>query len=234
MDVDLNCDLGEGGAFDAELMPLITSANVACGFHAGDPSIATATLRLAARFAVRRGAHPSFPDRENFGRRELDLAEDQVFQDSVYQIGGLAGLAKAAGISLAYVKPHGALYNMAARDAKYARPVAEAAPSSAWLVGLPGSQLQFACAGRCLFVARDLQIGVTRATAAWCRVPVRTLSLTIRSTRSVRQWRSCQSPAQRVACAHYAFTATIRKRWLSWRGLRTALLAAGHRLSPFA
>src|SRR5438874_13566994 len=106
MEIDLNCDLGEGCAFDAELMPLITSANVACGFHAGDPSTAFATLALAARHGVRAGAHPSFNDRDSFGRRELAVPEQQVFEECAYQVGALAGLARAAGTSLAHVKPH--------------------------------------------------------------------------------------------------------------------------------
>src|SRR5436309_563960 len=106
MRIDLNCDLGEGCAFDAELMPLITSANVACGFHAGDPSTAAATLRAAKEHGVQVGAHPSFPDREQFGRRELARTEQQIFEDCVYQIGALAGLAQAVGVSLRYIKPH--------------------------------------------------------------------------------------------------------------------------------
>src|SRR5215831_9915570 len=108
MPIDLNCDLGEGCPFDAELMPLITSANVACGFHAGDASTARAALAAAARHGVQGGAHPGFPDRENFGRRELARTEDQVFEDCVYQVGALAGLARTVGLSLHYVKPHGA------------------------------------------------------------------------------------------------------------------------------
>src|SRR5688572_12431252 len=97
MDIDLNCDLGEGAPFDAELMPLITSANVAGGFHAGDAATAFRTLAAAARAGVRAGAHPGFPDREHFGRRELDRSEQQVFEDCVYQVGALEGLARAAG-----------------------------------------------------------------------------------------------------------------------------------------
>ena len=154
MPIDLNCDLGEGCPFDAELMPLITSANVACGFHAGDPSTARAALAAAARHGVQVGAHPGFPDREGFGRRELARGEQQVFEDCVYQIGALAGLAKAVGPPLRYVKPHGALYNMACRDDAYARPVVAAAELFGLAVmGLPDSRLQAVCAGRVPFVA---------------------------------------------------------------------------------
>jgi len=153
MQVDLNCDLGEGCPHDAELMPLITSANIACGFHAGDPATAHATLRLAAQQGVQVGAHPGFADREHFGRRELTRSETQIFEECVYQIGALAGLARAAGVALAYVKPHGALYNMACRDDAYARPIIEAvALIGLSLMALPHSRLEVLSAGRCPFV----------------------------------------------------------------------------------
>jgi 5-oxoprolinase (ATP-hydrolysing) subunit A len=133
MRIDLNCDLGEGAGSDADVLPLITTANVACGFHAGDPATAFSTIALAKRHNVRVGAHPSFPDRADFGRREMERSEQQVYEDCVYQIGAIAGLAKANGIALSHVKPHGALYNMACRDDRYARPVVAAAE----LFGLP-------------------------------------------------------------------------------------------------
>ncbi len=154
MDLDLNCDLGEGCPFDAELMPHVTSANVACGFHAGDASTARATLRLAVRHGVQAGAHPGYADREHFGRLELQRTEDQVFEECVYQVGALAGLARTEGATLRYLKPHGALYNQACRDDAYARPVVAAAELFGLAVmGLPGSRLEAACAGRCPFVA---------------------------------------------------------------------------------
>src|SRR5439155_20272238 len=123
MEIDLNCDLGEGGPADDELLGLVTSANVACGGHAGDPATAFQTLSLAARYGVRAGAHPSFFDRENFGRRELERTEQQVFEDCVYQVGALAGLARAVGRPLTHRKPHGGLYYLACRDDNYPRPV---------------------------------------------------------------------------------------------------------------
>ena len=154
MDIDLNADLGEGCPHDAELMPLLTSANIACGFHAGDPATAHTALRLAARHGVQAGAHPGFPDREHFGRQEMVRTEEQVFEDCVYQVGALAGLARAAGVPLRYVKPHGALYNMACRDDAYARPLVAAAELFGLaLLGLPGSRLEAQSAGRCPFVA---------------------------------------------------------------------------------
>jgi UPF0271 protein len=154
MEIDLNCDLGEGCAYDAELMPLITSANVACGWHAGDAATAHAALVAARQHGVQVGAHPGFADREHFGRRELARTEQQVFEDCVYQIGALAGLARAVGVPLRYVKPHGALYNMACRDDAYARPVVSAvALFGLHLLGLPNSRLQALSAGQCPFVA---------------------------------------------------------------------------------
>lgn len=153
MELDLNCDLGEGCAFDAELMPLITSANIACGFHAGDAATAHAALILAARHGVQVGAHPGFADREHFGRRELSRTETQIFEDCVYQIGALAGLARAEGIALRYVKPHGALYNLACREDAYARPIIEAVSLFGLeLMALPESRLEALSAGRCPFV----------------------------------------------------------------------------------
>jgi UPF0271 protein len=153
VEIDLNCDLGEGCPHDAELMPLITSANIACGFHAGDPATAHATLKLAARHGVQVGAHPGFADREHFGRLELVRTQEQIFEECVYQIGALAGLARAAGLALRYVKPHGALYNMACRDDAYARPIVEAvALFGLELMALPDSRLAALSTGRCPFI----------------------------------------------------------------------------------
>src|SRR5437660_9650813 len=152
--IDLNCDLGEGAGGDPDVIPLITTANVACGFHAGDPATAFATVALAARHGVRVGAHPGFPDRANFGRTEMQRTEQQVYEDCVYQIGALAGIARACGTTLSHVKAHGALYNLACRDERYARPVVAAAELFGLpLLGLPGSQLAALSAGRCPFFA---------------------------------------------------------------------------------
>jgi UPF0271 protein len=154
MEIDLNSDLGEGCPFDEQLMPLITSANIACGFHAGDAATAKATLAAAVRHGVHAGAHPSFLDREHFGRRELVRTEDEIFAETVYQVGALLALARAGGQELRHIKPHGALYNMACRDDAYARPLVRAAEHfSLPLLGLPGSRLEALCAGKCDFVA---------------------------------------------------------------------------------
>src|SRR5437870_134691 len=152
--IDLNCDLGEGSGADAELLPLIATANVACGFHAGGPEAAFATIRAAAKLGVRVGAHPSFPDREHFGRRELERSEQQVYEDCVYQIGALAGVARACGAALSHVKAHGALYNMACRDDRYGWPIVAAATLFGLpLLGLPGSRLEALSRGKCPFFA---------------------------------------------------------------------------------
>lgn len=140
--IDLNCDLAEGGAHDAELLALVTSANLSCGVHAGDAATIHAALVEAKKHRVRVGAHPSFPDRENFGRRELQRDPELVFQDCVYQIGALLGLARAVDVPVVYLKPHGALYNMACRDAALARPVTRAARLfDLAVMCLPGSVL---------------------------------------------------------------------------------------------
>lgn len=129
--IDLNCDLGESfGAYrignDEAIIPYVTSVNVACGFHAGDPGVMRRTVELAAENGVAVGAHPGLPDLGGFGRREMAVSPREVEDMLIYQIGALWAFAQAAGVGLAHVKPHGALYNMAARDAALARAVAVA------------------------------------------------------------------------------------------------------------
>ena len=154
MEIDLNCDLGEGCGLDAELMPLITSANVSCGFHAGDVGTAAAALELAGRNGVQVGAHPGYPDREHFGRRDQSLTGEQIFQLCLYQVGALQSLARATRTLVSYIKPHGALYNQACRDDAYARPVIEAAGTLGLpLMALPGSRLEAISRDRCPFIA---------------------------------------------------------------------------------
>lgn len=147
--VDLNCDVGESfgrytlGA-DERILPHVTSANIACGFHAGDPVIMRRTVRLALRLGVAVGAHPGFPDLVGFGRRELQAGPEEVEAMVLYQVAALAGVAAAEGGRLRHVKPHGALYNMAARDRRLADAVARgvaAAGDGLILVGLSGSCL---------------------------------------------------------------------------------------------
>ncbi|MBS0380960.1 MAG: LamB/YcsF family protein [Proteobacteria bacterium] len=129
--IDLNADIGESfGAWkmgdDAGVMPWISSANIACGFHAGDPSIMRTTILSCVQHGVAIGAHPSLPDLQGFGRREMKIAPDEVYVQTLYQIGALHALTHAAGTQLHHVKPHGALYNMAARDRALAEAIARA------------------------------------------------------------------------------------------------------------
>ncbi|MEY2482290.1 MAG: 5-oxoprolinase (ATP-hydrolyzing) subunit [Verrucomicrobiota bacterium] len=119
--VDLNSDLGEGAGHDEEILDLVSSANIACGFHAGDPASIYASIQAAHDRGVAVGAHPSFSDRENFGRSEMTLEPAELYSLVAYQIGAFQALARAAGAEMNHVKPHGALYNMAARD----RPLAD-------------------------------------------------------------------------------------------------------------
>jgi len=153
--VDLNCDLGEGAGHDAELMPFITSANIACGAHAGDEATMRATVALARRHGVAIGAHPGFADRENFGRIEKVTSQDEVYQLVLAQTKALQRVAAGAGMKVAHVKPHGALYNMAARNSLLADAVAHAVyecDPRLVLFGLAGSALGRA-AERCGLVA---------------------------------------------------------------------------------
>jgi 5-oxoprolinase (ATP-hydrolysing) subunit A len=144
MKIDLNCDLGEAIGNDEAIMPYITSANIACGFHAGDVNVMQATVRLAKRYDVNVGAHPSWPDLQGFGRREMNISAEETEALVLYQIGALAGIAKADGVALTHVKPHGALYNQAAKDRGLADAIARAVKRFSVeliLVGLAGSGL---------------------------------------------------------------------------------------------
>lgn len=144
MKIDLNCDLGEAVGNDEAIMPYITSANIACGFHAGDADVMRATVRLAKQFGVNVGAHPGWNDRQNFGRREMDVSAQEVESIVLYQIQTLAGIAKAEHVALTHVKPHGSLYNQAAKDRGLADAIARAVKSFSVeliLVGLAGSGL---------------------------------------------------------------------------------------------
>lgn len=124
--IDLNSDLGEGAGHDHEILELVSSANISCGFHAGDPASIFATIQAALERGVSLGAHPSFPDRENFGRTGMTMPPAEVYASVAYQIGGFQALARAAGGRMNHVKAHGALYNMAARDRALADVVANA------------------------------------------------------------------------------------------------------------
>jgi UPF0271 protein len=129
LSIDLNADLGEGAGHDEELFELISSANIATGFHAGDSDSMHAAVSAANQHGVAVGAHPSFFDRENFGRKELKVSNQEVFDAVVYQLGVFQAIASAVGVQPNHVKPHGALYNMAVRDDKLADAIARAIES---------------------------------------------------------------------------------------------------------
>jgi len=140
--IDLNCDLGEGYTTDALIMPLISSANIACGYHAGGGELMRETIRLALQHDVAIGAHPSFDDRDGFGRREMHLSSDEIYQIVLDQVNTIRKAAEEEGAVLHHVKPHGALYNMAAKDAMVADAISRAIKAiddSLILYGLPNS-----------------------------------------------------------------------------------------------
>lgn len=143
--VAINCDMGESFSIyhcgdDEGLMPFVTVANVACGFHASDPRVMTRTVRLAKQHGVKVGAHPSLPDREGFGRREMKMDREELTAAVVYQIGALSGFLRGEGMELNHVKVHGSLYGMASRDPEVAAAIADAADVfGAPLMGLVGT-----------------------------------------------------------------------------------------------
>lgn len=170
--IDLNCDVGESfgdwrmGA-DAELLPHASSANIACGFHAGDPLVMQRTVALCMAHGVAIGAHPGWPDLQGFGRRALAASPAEAYAFVLYQVSALAGFARAAGARLHHVKPHGALYNQAARDRGLADAIAAAVRDldpGLKLYGLAGSELL--AAGRALGLQVVAEAFVERAYEA--------------------------------------------------------------------
>ena len=163
MRIDLNADVGESfGAYqlghDAALMASITSANVAAGFHAGDPSVLRETIRLARTHGVAVGAHPGFPDLVGFGRRDLHVSAEEAENFVLYQIAAVSGVASAERVRLQHVKPHGALFNMASRDPVLATAIVRAIQAfdpHLILLGLPGSELLRAGRAAGLRVAQE-------------------------------------------------------------------------------
>lgn len=163
MKIDLNCDLGESfGQYrlgdDAAMLEIVTSANIACGLHAGDPPVMRETVTLAARRGVAIGAHPGYPDLQGFGRRAMDLQPAELETFLIYQLGALAGFTQAAGTHLTHVKPHGALYNQAVADREIAAAIARAVASfdpTLIVVTLPEAALRVAARGNGLRVALE-------------------------------------------------------------------------------
>lgn len=147
--VDINCDMGESfGRYslgkDLEILPLVTSINIACGLHAGDPLVMAQTVRAAKQAGVSIGAHPAYPDLQGFGRRNMDLSPEEAEAFVLYQIGALEAFTRVEGVEITHVKPHGAMYNQAAKDRTLADAIARAVKCynpHLVLVGLAGSQL---------------------------------------------------------------------------------------------
>ena len=165
--VDLNSDLGESfGRYslglDDQVIPLVTSVNIACGMHAGDPCVMRRTVAAAAAAGTSIGAHPGYPDLQGFGRRDMALSPDEAYSFVLYQISALAGFCKAEGTALAHVKPHGQLYNRAAKDAALAEAIAAAVHDfdpTLVLVGLAGGKLIV----EPVAVPRDKMVPIRRA-----------------------------------------------------------------------
>ncbi len=162
--IDLNCDMGESFGnytcgLDESVVPHISSANVACGFHASDPLVMEKTVALCKRAGVHVGAHPGFPDLVGFGRRQMQVSPDELRTMIIYQVGALKAFCEAAGLKLQHVKPHGAMYNMAGKDEVMARAICEgvrAVDPSLILLGLSGSKLIEAAKAIGLRAAREV------------------------------------------------------------------------------
>jgi UPF0271 protein len=161
--IDLNCDLGESfGRYtlglDEQVIPLITSANVACGYHASDPLVMERTVALAKDAGIHIGAHPGYPDLQGFGRRNMDVSPAEAKAYTTYQLGALDAFCKSQGVKLQHVKPHGAMYNMAGKDYALAKAIAEAIyeyDSSLIVMALASGQLVQAAKDVGLRVARE-------------------------------------------------------------------------------
>ena len=183
MRLAINCDMGEGfGLYrcgdDAGIMPFITLANVACGFHASDPTVMHRTVRLAKQHGVRVGAHPSLPDLQGFGRREMRMEPAELTDCLIYQVGALKAFLDADGMALNHIKPHGALYGMAARSEEIANAICDAADVfQVPLLGMAGTKHEEVYKKRRFtFIAefyvdldydRDGRLIITREHAAW-------------------------------------------------------------------
>ncbi|MFQ5841033.1 MAG: LamB/YcsF family protein [Thermodesulfobacteriota bacterium] len=163
MNVDINCDMGESfGVYrlgsDEEMMAHITSANIACGYHGGDPIVMERTISLAKSHGVSVGAHPGFRDLVGFGRRSMELTPQEVRNDLIYQVGALSAFAQIEGLSLQHVKPHGQLYNLAAKDESMTKAICEAIlalEKNLILVALSGSKMAEIASKSGLKVARE-------------------------------------------------------------------------------
>jgi len=229
--IDLNCDLGEGAGTDAELLPLITSANVCCGAHAGNTESILATLEHAAKHGVAIGAHPGHPDRVYFGRRELPTPPRDVLEETIRQIDFLRALAEKFGQKLRYVKPHGGLYHQANLDDAFAETlVAVCEWASLPVIGLPGSRLEHRARGRVSFFAEGFADRSYRADGSL--VPRDQRGAFIESPREAAQqvMKLISERGVRTICVHGDNPQAIE----FVRAVREELLRAGTELRAFA
>lgn len=247
--IDLNCDVGESfgdwrmGA-DAELLPYASSANIACGFHAGDPLVMRQTVALCLRHDVAIGAHPGWPDLQGFGRRALAASPSEAYAFVLYQVSALAGFARAAGARLRHVKPHGALYNQAARDRALADAIAAAVRDfdpGLKLYGLAGGELL--AAGRAIGLGVVAEAFVERAYEADGSLVPRSLPAAVLEDPAAIQAQLLGLLARGEVAVRGGGTLSIEADTLCLhgdrpdaaelaRGLRSALAAAGVEVAP--
>lgn len=249
--IDLNADLGEGfGRWtiggDEALLDLVTSASVACGFHAGDPQVMLATAQAAAARGVSVGAHPGYRDLAGFGRRDLGATPEQIRTDVLYQVGALQACCRAAGTHVRYVKPHGALYNRAARDPAAADAIAVAvrdADPELVLLGLAGSELM--AAGRRAGLRVAAEAFIDRAYEADGTLTPRGLAGAVLTDPGLCAERAVRICAHRTVVARDGSVLTVQADSLCVHGdgptaaallrqVRDALGAAGIAVRPFA
>lgn len=246
MNIDLNCDMGElGGDIDATLMPYITSANVACGVHAGDSGTMARTIALAKAHGVAVGAHPGYDDRANFGRREMQLTPDAMANLLLYQLGAIRAMCEAQGVALTHVKPHGAMYNQAARDEALAATIAHTIrrfDARLVLFGLAGSAMLAAGQAAGLQVASEAF--ADRAYEADGSLQPRTMPGAIHSDPQIAARQALQIVYDRYIIAHDGSRVAVQADTLCVHGdnpnaaaalaaVRAALEAAGTHLQPF-
>ena len=230
MEVDLNCDLGEGAGNDAEIMPLITSANIAGLFHSRLAETFNA-VKLARQHGVVVGAHPGHDDREHFGRRELPTGALIAFGECFGQIAGLIATAKLEDVPVRYLKPHGGLYHQANREEEYAEAVVKAAEFFKLIVmGLPGSKLEQRSRGRCLFVAEGFADRRYRADGSL--VPRDQPGAFVEDPEEavLQVERLLRDQGVRTICVHGDNPKAVD----FVKALRHSLIQKGHTLRPFA
>lgn len=248
--VDLNADLGEHGgdgfAADAAILDLISSANIACGAHAGSPEVMRQTVRAAAERGVSVGAHPGYADREGFGRRELSFSLPAIGESFIEQLAAMRDRCVREGTRLRYVKPHGALYNRAARDGELASLLAELVSrfdSSLWILSLPDSELERAARAAGLSVAREAFID-RAMTSDGMLVPrseagAMILDADVAASRAVtiaagRTVESIDGKVLRVDADSFCVHGDSENALAMVRLARTRLEQAGFSIAPFA